>query len=76
MPAYEDTYKYHSKMGNKVVRTGITYDPERREAEHRKGPGLSKGHIKEVGFRTTREAALAWQQLQTRQGKPRIRGDV
>jgi len=53
MPTYGDTYKYHFKMGNKIVRTGITYDPERREAEHRKGLSLSKRHIKQVGYRTT-----------------------
>jgi len=74
MPTYRDTYQYHFKKGNKIVHVGITNDPDRREAELRKQPGLSKGHIKEVGFRTTREAALAWLQEQTRQGKPRIKG--
>lgn len=74
MPTYRDTYQYHFKKGNKIVHVGITCDPDRREAELRKQPGLSKGHIKEVGFRTTREAALAWLQEQTRQGKPRIKG--
>ena len=27
------TYKYHFKLGNRIVRTGITVDIDRREAE-------------------------------------------
>ncbi len=64
MPTYRDTYKYHFKKGNKIVHTGVTNDLERREAEHRQEPGLSRGHIKQVGYRTTREAALAWEREQ------------
>jgi len=74
MPTYRDTYQYYFKMGNKIVHVGITCDPDRREAEIRKHPGLSKGHIKEIGWRTTYNAASAWLQEQTRQGKPRIEG--
>ena len=29
-----DTARYHLKEGNKIIHTGITNDPERREAEH------------------------------------------
>lgn len=74
MPTYRDTYQYYFKMGNKIVHVGITYNPEISEAELKQRPGLSKGHIKEIGFRTTRENAVAWLREQTRQGKPRIEG--
>ena len=59
-----DTYKYHFKVGNRIVHRGITNDLERREAEHRQEPRQSKGHIKQVGNRTTRDAALAWERDQ------------
>ena len=70
MPTDRTTYKYHFKKGNKIVHTGITNDIDRREAEHRSEPGLSKGHIKQVGLRTTREAALQWEREQAKMGKP------
>ena len=54
-----DTYKYHLKEGHRTVRRGITYDLERREAEHQKEhPG---SRIKQIGRRTNREAALKWE---------------
>jgi len=74
MPTYRDTYQYYFKMGNKIVHVGITYNPEISEADLKRRPGLSKGHIKEIGFRTTRESAFAWLQEQIRQGKPRLEG--
>ena len=70
MPTNRDTYKYHFKKGNKIVHTGITNDIDRREAEHRSDPGCSKGHIKQVGLRTTRDAALEWEREQGKEGKP------
>ncbi len=70
MPTDRTTYKYHFKKGNKIVHTGITNDIDRREAEHRSEPGLIKGHINQVGFRTTRDAALQWEREQARKGKP------
>ncbi len=70
MPTDRDTYKYHFKKGNTIVHTGITNDIDRRESEHRSEPGYGKGHIKQVGLRTTREAALEWEREQRRQGKP------
>ncbi|MDA8186862.1 MAG: hypothetical protein M0T85_01805 [Dehalococcoidales bacterium] len=58
-PSNRDTYKYHFKVGRKIVHGGITDDLERREREHRlKWP---TGHIEQVGRRTTREAALGWE---------------
>ena len=54
-----DTYKYAFKKGHKIVHKGITDDLERRESEHQqKWPG---GHIKQVGRRTTEEAARQWE---------------
>jgi len=62
MPKPRDTYKYHYKVRNKIVHSGITNDLERREQEHQqKWP---KGHIKQVGIRTTEDAALEWEKDQ------------
>ena len=63
-------YKYHFKLGNKIVHTGITKDIDRREAQHRRREGWERGHIKQVGTRTTREAARTWEEEQRIQGKP------
>lgn len=55
-----DTYKYNYKVGQKIVHRGITDDLERREQEHQqKWP---KGHISQVGHRTTEEAAREWEE--------------
>ena len=71
MPTDRDTYKYHFKNGNKIVHRGITNDLDRREVEHQSKPGQRKGHIKQVGHRTTRDAALEWEREQelNKQGK-------
>ena len=59
MAKTKDTYKYHLKEGKKVVHRGITNDLDRREDEHQKqSPGTE---IKQVGRKTTREAALRWE---------------
>ena len=65
-----DTYKYHFKVGNKIVHTGITNDLDRREQEHRSRRGWTKGHIVQFGNRTTRAAARAWEDEQRRLGRP------
>ncbi len=58
--ANRDTYKYLFKVGNKIVHGGITNDLERREQEHQlRWP---KGHIKQVGNRTTEQAARNWEE--------------
>jgi hypothetical protein len=54
-----DTYKYHFKVGNKIVHGGITNDLDRRETEHQRD--WPNGHIKQVGRRTTEEAARQWE---------------
>lgn len=62
MGKIRDTYKYQFKVSNKVVHEGITQDLERREAEHQqKWPS---GHIKQVGHKTTEEAARNWEEEQ------------
>lgn len=59
MAKSRDTYKYQFKVGNKIVHGGITDDLERREGEHQqKRP---KGHIKQVGRKTTEDAARQWE---------------
>ena len=60
MAKERDTYKYHFKVGNKIKHGGITGDLEQREKEHQqKWP---KGHIKQVGRKTTEEAARKWEE--------------
>lgn len=62
MAKSRDTYKYHFKVGNRVFHSGITENLERREEEHQqKWPS---GHIKQVGRRTTEEAAREWENKQ------------
>lgn len=63
-----DTYKYHFKIGNKIIKSGITNDFERRESEHqRENP---KGHITQVGRRTTKNAAREWEDNQPKGTPP------
>ena len=55
-----NVYKYVFKVVNKIVHGGITDDLKRRELEHQqKWP---KGHIKQVGPRTTEDAARKWEE--------------
>lgn len=55
-----NTYKYDFKVGNKMMHSGITKDLEKRELDHeRKWP---KGHIVQVGRKTTEEAAEKWEE--------------
>ena len=55
-------YKYHFKVGNKIVHSGITQDLERREKEHQQR--WPSGHIVQVGHATTEEAAREWEETQ------------
>lgn len=55
----KDTYKYHLKLGNKIIDSSITYDLVRREAEHqREFPG---SRVVQVGQRTTWSKAQEWE---------------
>ena len=66
-----DTYKYHFKVGNKIVHGGITNDLDRREGEHKnsnkttksngKSYDWSKGHIVKVGNKVSRNSGLRWE---------------
>lgn len=55
------TYKYHFKIGNKIVHGGITNDLDRREQEHQQKRGWKSGHIKKVGNISTEEGARQWE---------------
>ena len=50
-----NTYKYEFKVGNKIVRKGMTRNLERRERELKSR--WPQGHIRQIGRRTTTEAA-------------------
>ena len=63
-----DTTRYHLKEGNKTIHTGITNDPERREAEHQQERPNSR--LEQQGPKVTRESAKAWERQQTKDGKP------
>ncbi|KKM60284.1 hypothetical protein LCGC14_1543470 [marine sediment metagenome] len=53
-----DTFKYQFKVGNRILTGGTTKDLEQREFYHQgKWPG---GRIKQVGRKTTEEAARKW----------------
>lgn len=54
-----DTYKYHVKVGRKIIYRGITTDLDRRGAEHKSRRPNS--HIVKVGQRTTHTRALEWE---------------
>ena len=58
-----DTFKYHLKRGNKILRSGITNDLDRREKEHQQEHGQGV-HITKVGRATTRDAAKEWEKEQ------------
>ena len=60
-----DTYKYHLKRGDEVIRSGFTNDLDRRKKELQReyGPDV---HIHQVGKRTTREDAREWEKKKRR----------
>ena len=66
--AKREAHRYHLKRGNKILRSGITNDLDRREKEHQQeyGPDV---HITKVGRVTTRNAARAWEK-EERKGTP------
>lgn len=58
-----DTYKYTLYKGRKRFRSGVTKDLERREREHQRAFGQNV-HIRQVGRRTTPDAARRWERDQ------------
>ena len=64
MGVERDTYKYrYVSPDGRIKHSGITNNLERREGELRRQHG--EGNIRQVGRRTTREAAKDWEE-----GKP------
>lgn len=63
------TYKYHFKMGNRILYSGVTKDLEKRERELKQEFG-EDGYIKQVGRATTMDEALKWESEQARWGNP------
>lgn len=60
MSSDRDTYKYQFVgPDQRIKHSGITNDLERRERELRREYG--QGNIRQVGRRTTREAAREWE---------------
>ena len=57
--ATRDTLKYDFLRGGRIIHSGITTDLDRRESEHQRE--FRGGHIRQVGRRTTREAAMNWE---------------
>ena len=60
MSERRNTYKYHVKVGRKIIYSGITNDLERRSAEHKSR--WPNSHVVKVGRRTTREQAAIWRE--------------
>ncbi len=54
-------YTYLFKRGNQILHGGITTNPERREAEHRRNLD-PRGHMLIVGNRKTEDGARQWEQ--------------
>ena len=55
----KNTYKYVILVGGKIVDKGITYDLHRRACEE--AVAYPNGVIKQIGEKTTWEAAQKWQ---------------
>ena len=69
MSRKRDTHKYVWKDGNEILSYGITDDIERREKEHqRQKPG---SHLRQVGNRTTEDAARNWEKQKLEDYKKR-----
>ena len=63
--AARDTYKYHLKRGNTIIRSGVTNDLGRREKEHQREFGKDV-HVTKVGNVSTRDSARDWEKDQKR----------
>ena len=57
--AKRNTTRYTLRVGNRIVRRGITDNPPRRAAEHKRD-GRS-GTMRKEGPKVTRKSALAWE---------------
>ncbi|MDE0332442.1 MAG: hypothetical protein OXL41_11290 [Nitrospinae bacterium] len=61
------TCKYHFKMGNRILYSGVTKDLEKRERELKRKFG-EDGYIKQVGGATSLDVALVWESEQAKRG--------
>jgi len=64
-----NTWTYHFKVGNKIVHSGITDDPERREDEHQ--VRWPKGRLVIDGAAKTEEGARKWEETKRKTITPR-----
>jgi predicted GIY-YIG superfamily endonuclease len=55
-----DTYRYRLLKDGKIVHSGITNDPARRQREHR-SDGIQFDTLETVGPTVTRKTALEWE---------------
>ena len=64
-----NTYKYHFKVGNKIIYSGITDDlvEQERDLQHTLD---SSGRIAPVGDPVAKDAALQWESEQAARGRP------
>ena len=69
MPITRNIFKYHFKLGNKIVCTGVTHDIDCRMMEHQRHPGWSKGHIVQVGLLVDFDDAVEWLREQKKKGR-------
>jgi len=69
MAEKRDVWTYDYKKGNKIIHSGFTDDPERREKEHqRRWPG---GHLTIVGAAKTEDGARKWEETKHKTINPR-----
>ena len=61
--------RYDFKKGNKIIHSGITIDPKRREREHKKRFG--GGHFVKVGPKVTEDSAREWEKTKKKTITPR-----
>jgi len=59
MAKNRDTYKYHVKIGGKIIYRGITRDLDKRSSQHK--AHWPESHVVKVGRKTTREKAIEWE---------------
>lgn len=69
MARKRDIWTYDFKVGNKIVHSGFTNDPDRREGEHRQR--WPTGHLAVVGAAKTEEGARQWEQTKHKTITPR-----
>jgi len=68
MNAPRDHYRYHQKKGGKILHSGITKDPDRRDQQHQaRWPG---SHLAVQGPAVTEETAREWEKTKRKSINP------